>query len=159
MKYPRAALLALLALSLHFSLSCNERADKNPATGETPKIAALAHPEQTAADELGSDLVPPEDVSSETVRDAKSGPLVLPTSFGRRTGDLDEMVKDRRIRALVVINPIGFFYSLPASTAATLPKRRRWRSASLNVAARNVCTRSHATAGPTVLPPIHRMFM
>ena len=64
-----------------------------------------------AADETGSDLVPPEDISSETVRDAKLGPLVLPTSFGRRTGDLDEMLKERRIRALVVINPIGFFYS------------------------------------------------
>ena len=60
---------------------------------------------------MGSDLVPPEDISSETVRDATSGPLVLPTSFGRRTGDLDEMLKDRRIRALVVINPIGLFYS------------------------------------------------
>jgi hypothetical protein len=66
---------------------------------------------KTAADEMGSDLVPPEDISSETVKDAKLGPLVLPTNFGRRTGDLDEMLKERRIRALVVINPIGFFYS------------------------------------------------
>ena len=66
---------------------------------------------------MGSDLVPPEDISSETVRDAKSAPLVLPASFGRRTEDLDEMLKDRRIRALVVINPIGFFYSpLAAAT-------------------------------------------
>ena len=36
--------------------------------------------------------------------------MVLPTSFGRRTGDLDEMVKARNIRALVILNPIGFFY-------------------------------------------------
>jgi membrane-bound lytic murein transglycosylase MltF len=36
--------------------------------------------------------------------------LALPTSFGKRTGDLDEMVKKRAIRALVLINPIGFFY-------------------------------------------------
>ena len=34
----------------------------------------------------------------------------MPLGFGRRTGDLDEMVKRRNIRALVVINPIGFFY-------------------------------------------------
>jgi membrane-bound lytic murein transglycosylase MltF len=34
----------------------------------------------------------------------------LPVSFARHTGDLDEMVKRRTIRALVVINPIGFFY-------------------------------------------------
>jgi membrane-bound lytic murein transglycosylase MltF len=30
--------------------------------------------------------------------------------FGRRTGDLDETVKSRNIRALVLINPVGFFY-------------------------------------------------
>jgi hypothetical protein len=36
--------------------------------------------------------------------------MVLPTTFGRRTGDLDEMVKQRNIRALVILNPIGFFY-------------------------------------------------
>src|SRR5262245_66659000 len=34
----------------------------------------------------------------------------LPVSFARQTGDLDEMIKRRTIRALVVINPIGFFY-------------------------------------------------
>jgi membrane-bound lytic murein transglycosylase MltF len=37
--------------------------------------------------------------------------LTLPTGFGKRTGDLDEMVKQRSIRALVIVNPIGFFYS------------------------------------------------
>jgi hypothetical protein len=36
--------------------------------------------------------------------------LVLPRSWGRRTGDLDEMVKARVIRALVIIDPIGFLY-------------------------------------------------
>jgi len=36
--------------------------------------------------------------------------LVLPASFGKRTGDLDEMLKERVIRALVIIDPIGFFY-------------------------------------------------
>jgi membrane-bound lytic murein transglycosylase MltF len=36
--------------------------------------------------------------------------LVLPTTFGRRTGDLDQMIRRRAIRALVIINPIGFFY-------------------------------------------------
>jgi membrane-bound lytic murein transglycosylase MltF len=30
--------------------------------------------------------------------------------FTRRTGDLDEMVKKRNIRALLILNPIGFFY-------------------------------------------------
>ena len=34
----------------------------------------------------------------------------LPLSFGRRTGDLDDMAKHRNIRALVILNPVGFFY-------------------------------------------------
>jgi ABC-type amino acid transport substrate-binding protein len=34
----------------------------------------------------------------------------LPLNFVRRTGDLDEMVKRRTIRARVVLNPLGFFY-------------------------------------------------
>ena len=36
--------------------------------------------------------------------------LVLPSTYGKRTGDLDEMVKERAIRALVIIDPIDFFY-------------------------------------------------
>jgi len=103
----RFAVAPLLTLSLLCWLSCNKK-NQIPSTTETTTKTA---PEQTAADAMGSDLVPPEDISSETARDVKSGPLVLPTSFGRRTGDLDEMFKERRIRALVVIDPIGFFYS------------------------------------------------
>ena len=38
------------------------------------------------------------------------GSLTLPTGFTKRTGDLDEMAKARVIRALVIINPVGFFY-------------------------------------------------
>jgi len=34
----------------------------------------------------------------------------LPTPFGRHTDDLDGMVKRQNIRALVIVNPIGFFY-------------------------------------------------
>ena len=107
MNHFRFAVAPLLTLSLLCWLSCNKK-NQIPSTTETTTKTA---PEQTAADAMGSDLVPPEDISSETVRDVKSGPLVLPTSFGRRTGDLDEMLKERRIRALVVIDPIGFFYS------------------------------------------------
>jgi membrane-bound lytic murein transglycosylase MltF len=36
--------------------------------------------------------------------------LALPTSYGKHTGDLDDMVKERVIRAIVIINPIDFFY-------------------------------------------------
>jgi membrane-bound lytic murein transglycosylase MltF len=34
----------------------------------------------------------------------------LPVSIGRHTGDLDEMVKRRNVRALVLLSHIGFFY-------------------------------------------------
>jgi hypothetical protein len=46
-----------------------------------------------------------------------------------------------------------------ASREATLPRRRKCRSSWLNSAARNVWTRSQATAGPTVRPPMQIMFM
>ncbi len=35
---------------------------------------------------------------------------MLPTAFHRQTGDLDAMVKSHTIRALVILNPLGFFY-------------------------------------------------
>jgi membrane-bound lytic murein transglycosylase MltF len=36
--------------------------------------------------------------------------MVFPKGFGRHTDDLDEIVKRRNIRALLIMNPIGFFY-------------------------------------------------
>jgi membrane-bound lytic murein transglycosylase MltF len=53
-------------------------------------------------------LVPSENAATTGTG---AGRLTLPTGFGKRTGDLDEMVKQRSIRALVIVNPIGFFYS------------------------------------------------
>ena len=41
---------------------------------------------------------------------ASTTTLSLPLNFEHRTGDLDEMVKMRNIRVLVLLNPIGFFY-------------------------------------------------
>ena len=49
-------------------------------------------------------MLPDEDGATDHRR------LVFPSGFGRRTGDLDEMVNARAIRALVVINPIDFFF-------------------------------------------------
>jgi len=46
-----------------------------------------------------------------------------------------------------------------ASRDATLPRRRRCRSAWLNSAARKVWTRSQATSSPTTRPPMQRTFM
>ena len=41
---------------------------------------------------------------------SSQGGMSLPMGFGKRTGDLDEMVKARSIRAILIVNPIGFFY-------------------------------------------------
>lgn len=64
-------------------------------------------PEQPAKPEAAESLVPSEHAATTA---SSQGALVLPASFGKRTGDLDEMVKQRSIRALVIVNPIGFFY-------------------------------------------------
>jgi membrane-bound lytic murein transglycosylase MltF len=53
----------------------------------------------------------PQGTDQTKQQGAPSGPtLVLPLHFEHHTGDLDEMVKRRNIRALVILNPIGFFY-------------------------------------------------
>jgi membrane-bound lytic murein transglycosylase MltF len=50
-----------------------------------------------------STIAPPEDPPEFDL-------LTLPVKGVRRTGDLNQMVKRRDIRALVLVNPIGFFY-------------------------------------------------
>lgn len=93
-----AARLALLPV-LCCILSCN-RADQSPLGKPLPNSSADVPEEETLS---------PEGFSNEIV--VPSGQLTLPTSFGRRIGDLDQMLKARNIRALVTINPISFFYS------------------------------------------------
>jgi ABC-type amino acid transport substrate-binding protein len=56
-----------------------------------------------------SALVPTEAVPAAP-QSRKGAGLSLPVNFPRQTGDLDEMIKRRNIRVLVLINPIGFFY-------------------------------------------------
>jgi membrane-bound lytic murein transglycosylase MltF len=91
------ALLAMIAASVAFA-GCNR--------SRTPAPAAQA-PGQGSANRVEAEgLLPDEYGEEDTGRRA----LTLPTSFGRRTGDLDQMVRKRIIRALVVISPIGFFY-------------------------------------------------
>ncbi len=53
---------------------------------------------------------PARAISSPDEPPAPASEIAFPPIFGRRTGDLDEMVKHRNIRALVILNPIGFFY-------------------------------------------------
>ncbi len=87
-----AFVLTLLALLLLF-FGCSKKAE--PPSAQQPQA-------QTApASQLSSPDEPP----------APSSNTALPKAFGRRTGDLDEMIKNRNIRALVMISPIGFFYN------------------------------------------------
>ena len=84
-------LVALLGLSL--LVACSKKATPTANTEQ-----AQQHPAPTAP------------VSSPEEPPAPSSATTLPAGFGRRTGDLDEMAKNRNIRALVVLNPISFFY-------------------------------------------------
>src|SRR5215472_2260231 len=70
------------------------------------KKTPSAPPEQTAAKPAAPDS---SLVSGEYGAAAPQGNLALPTALGKRTGDLDEMAKARVIRALVIVNPVGFF--------------------------------------------------
>src|SRR5271165_4667049 len=86
-----AFVVALFALLLLFA--CGKKAEPPVKTEQAQPTAAPAQP-----------------VSSPDEPPAPSSGVALPKAFGRRTGDLDEMVKGRNIRALVLLNPIGFFY-------------------------------------------------
>jgi len=61
-------------------------------------------------DQAAQQAAPASPISSPDQPPAPSSGIALGPIFARRTGDLDEMVKRRNIRALVLINPIGFFY-------------------------------------------------
>ncbi|MGB8889236.1 MAG: transporter substrate-binding domain-containing protein [Candidatus Korobacteraceae bacterium] len=81
-------LLVLLPL-----IACGKKAAPAASKEQAQQQAATAGP-------VSSPDEPPAPSS-----DIKFGP-----AFARRTGDLDEMVKRRNIRALVLLNPISFFY-------------------------------------------------
>jgi membrane-bound lytic murein transglycosylase MltF len=90
----RKSLFRVLLLGLSLSIACGKKEAAPPAkTEQVQQQAAPALP-----------------VSSPDEPPAPSSGVELPKAFGRRTGDLDEMVKGRNIRALVLLNPIGFFY-------------------------------------------------
>ena len=92
-----SSLRALILVLTFFALLCLGACGKK--AGPT---AAKETPQQPA-----NTAVP---VSSPDDLPAPSSEVKLPTAFGRRTGDLDEMARNRNIRALVLLNPISFFY-------------------------------------------------
>ena len=93
----RARSLAVPFLVLLFCIACGR--------GKTPPSAA-----QDQATPGAAQAQPAIPGSSPEEPPPPSNGLLMPSSFERRTGDLDDMVKRRNIRALILLNPIGFFY-------------------------------------------------
>ena len=58
----------------------------------------------------GTDPTKQQEAASGPTSSTATNALFLPLHFEHHTGDLDEMVKRRYIRALIILNPIGFFY-------------------------------------------------
>lgn len=85
--------LVLPSLSFLLLAACQKQTATAPAL-EQPQQQAAASPS------IAADGLPP----------AASSVISLPTGLSRELGDLDGMVKRRRIRALIILNPIGFFY-------------------------------------------------
>ena len=82
-------------------IGCSKKQTPTPAD----QSAAQAQPKSEGL-HASMSLLPNESGGST------QGSLVLPTGFGKRTGDLDEMVRQRSIRALVIVNRVGFFYQM-----------------------------------------------
>lgn len=91
----RLALVFVLAVLL-IATACSRKPAPS-ASSEASKPAGSPAPVASLSDE-----------GAAGAEDA--GALRLPVAFQRRTGDLDDMLKVRNIRALVVISPVAFFY-------------------------------------------------
>jgi membrane-bound lytic murein transglycosylase MltF len=101
----RRRFLVLLFVGLLSLGACSKQETvAAPAQGQTKAPSAQVVPSAPAG------LVPSENAATAAPVESDPNALVLPANFGKRTGDLDDMVKHRSIRALVIINPVGFFY-------------------------------------------------
>jgi len=89
-------LVSLLCLSLLLVAGCSKK--------EAP-------PQNSAPSGQQAVESPPASAPAAVPAPAAAANMVLPSPYGIHTDDLDAMMKRRYIRALVVINPIGFFYS------------------------------------------------
>jgi ABC-type amino acid transport substrate-binding protein len=97
--------LVLLSAVLLLTIGCSKREGSPGSASDQTKTTA-----QPSLKQAPASLVPTENAAVAAPNSTNSNALALPTSFGKHTGDLDEMNKQRSIRALVIINRIGFFY-------------------------------------------------
>jgi membrane-bound lytic murein transglycosylase MltF len=98
----RSAVLGLVSSAVFILTSCGKTATPPAATTPAASTPTSAPTPETAT-------TPTAAKSPDGIAEPASG-MSLPLSMGRRTGDLDEMAKARNIRALVIMNPVGFFY-------------------------------------------------
>ena len=96
----RLAIFVLLTV-LVFAVACTNKEAALPAS-QAPK------PAEVRAEDTS--IVSPEDEVAAKNEESRPRKLTLPLKFARHTGDLDDMMKQRKIRALITINPISFFY-------------------------------------------------
>jgi len=91
--FRRPVVFALSWCALALLVACHTKVAPTPNTEQSNQQAAPG-PSNSSPDETPS----------------PSRAIVLPRSYARDTGDFDHMVKRRNIRALLIMNPIGFFY-------------------------------------------------
>src|ERR1039458_1555756 len=77
--------------------------------GEAAKYSRAGYRQSHRILLTGQQLSPSATVPSAPQATSSASVTSLPAPFGRHTDDLDGMVKRQNIRALVIVNPIGFF--------------------------------------------------
>src|SRR3954469_18249033 len=95
-------LLPVLCLcSLLLFAGCGKKQEANAPAKTEPSATTSPAPAQ-----------PAQEASAAASQDDPPAPnaMMLPLNFDKHTGDLDEMVKRRTIRAIVMVNPVSFFY-------------------------------------------------
>jgi membrane-bound lytic murein transglycosylase MltF len=88
----------LVLASLICTLSCSSKQQAAPAGAATRASASAPAAQQPGLESTDADAA------------EQKTALVLPKTFGRFTGDWDEIVKRGQLRALVVYNRGGFYY-------------------------------------------------
>ena len=96
-----ARLMPVVCVCTLLLLACGKKEQATPqpaAQQQQPMSPAPAQSQPASGDAVSQDDPPPANA------------MMLPVNFNKHTDDLDDMVKRRNIRALVMINPVSFFY-------------------------------------------------